>query len=126
VSLKYLVDTHVVVWWLTAPRKLSREQNRILAQAERSGEQVGLCATTLMEIATLRIDGVEKILKELETGPLFRVLPITIEIALDAANLAVLRDPGDRAIVASARVLGLRLLTRDERIIASKLVPVVD
>ena len=121
-----MADTHVVVWWLTAPRKLSREQNRILAQAERSREQVGLCATTLMEVATLRIDGVEKILKELETNALFRVLPITIETALDAAKLGILRDPGDRAIVASARVLGLRLLTRDERIIASKLVPVID
>jgi PIN domain nuclease of toxin-antitoxin system len=79
-----------------------------------------------MEVATLRIDGVEKILKELETNALFRVLPITIETALDAAKLGILRDPGDRAIVASARVLGLRLLTRDERIIASKLVPVID
>lgn len=125
-SLRYLADSHVVVWWLTAPRKLSREQNRILAQAERQGEQVGLCATTLMEIATLRIDGVEKILEELETSALFRVLPITIEIALDAVKLAILRDPGDRAIVAAARVHGLRLLTLDERIIASKLVPVVD
>ncbi len=124
--LRYLADTHVAVWWLTTPRKLSREQIRVLTQAERRGEQVGLCATTLIEIAALRIDGVEKILKELDTGALFRVLPMTVEIALDAVKLAILRDPGDRAIVAAARVHGLKLLTSDELIRGSKLVLVVD
>lgn len=108
--LRYLADTHVAVWWLTTPRKLSREQIRVLTQAERRGEQVGLCSTTLIEIAALRIDGVERIL----------------EIALDAVKLAILRDPGDRAIVAAARVHGLKLLTSDERIIDSKLVAVVN
>ena len=34
-----------------------------------------------------------------------------------------LRDPGDRVIVATARVHHLRLLTADERIIESNLVP---
>jgi len=36
-----------------------------------------------------------------------------------------LRDPADRAIVASARVHRLRLLTSDRRIIESNLVSVV-
>jgi PIN domain nuclease of toxin-antitoxin system len=37
-----------------------------------------------------------------------------------------LRDPGDRVIVATARVHRLRLLTSDQRIIESALVPVID
>jgi PIN domain nuclease of toxin-antitoxin system len=36
-----------------------------------------------------------------------------------------LRDPSDRAIVATARVRNLRLLTSDQRIIGSNLVAVV-
>jgi PIN domain nuclease of toxin-antitoxin system len=36
-----------------------------------------------------------------------------------------LRDPADRTIVATARVRNLRLLTSDQRIIESNLVPVV-
>jgi PIN domain nuclease of toxin-antitoxin system len=36
-----------------------------------------------------------------------------------------LRDPADRAIVATARVHKLRLVTSDERIIESELVPVI-
>jgi PIN domain nuclease of toxin-antitoxin system len=39
---------------------------------------------------------------------------------------ASLRDPGDRVIVATARVHRLRLLTADQRIIESGLVPVIE
>ena len=56
---------------------------------------------------------------------MFRVFPLTYEIATEAASLGNLRDPGDRAIVATARVHSLTLLTSDQRIIESKLVPVV-
>ena len=38
----------------------------------------------------------------------------------------VLRDPADRAIVATARIHRLRLVTSDQRIVESKLVPVVE
>jgi len=49
---------------------------------------------------------------------------------LKAAEVAALpdsfhRDPADRIIVASARVLGATLLTQDDRIIKSDLVPVL-
>jgi PIN domain nuclease of toxin-antitoxin system len=51
---------------------------------------------------------------------------LTYEVALDVASLGVLRDPADRAIAATARVHGLRLVTSDQRISESKLVPVVE
>jgi PIN domain nuclease of toxin-antitoxin system len=56
---------------------------------------------------------------------MFGVFPLTYEIATEAASLGNLHDPGDRAIVATARVHNLTLLTSDQRIIESKLVPVV-
>lgn len=62
---------------------------------------------------------------ELQTDASFRVLPITYEVASEAALLAALRDPADRAIVATARVHRLTLVTSDQRIIESKLVAVV-
>ncbi len=56
-----------------------------------------------------------------------KILPLTIEIARETPPLAsVLRDPADCLIVATARVHGLRLLTSDERIVASKLAQIVD
>ena len=55
------------------------------------------------------------------------VLPITFEIAIEVATMgAHLQDPTDRAIVATARVHRLTLITSDEKIVKSKLVKVVD
>ena len=68
----------------------------------------------------------EEFFKDLQSQALLRVLPISFEIAADVASLGSLRDPADRAIVATARVHRLRLVTSDQRIIASGLVPVVE
>jgi PIN domain nuclease of toxin-antitoxin system len=61
----------------------------------------------------------------LQASPVFHILPLTYEVATEAASLANPRDPADRAIVATARVHRLRLVTSDQRIIESKLVPVI-
>ena len=61
----------------------------------------------------------------LQADPVFNVLPLTYEVALEASSLGKLWDPADRAIVATARTLHLTLLTSDQRIIESKLVAVV-
>ncbi len=131
---KLLLDTHVVVRWLADPRKLSRNQARILATVVRRAEPVALSAITLIEIAVLTADGrlrlkspMDELLADLQANPVFRVLPLSYEVASEVALLGgVLRDPADRAIVATARVHRLRLITSDQRIVESKLVPVVE
>jgi PIN domain nuclease of toxin-antitoxin system len=53
-------------------------------------------------------------------------VPFTLEVASGVAALgSALRDPADRAIVCTARLRKLRLVTSDYRIIDSNLVPVV-
>jgi PIN domain nuclease of toxin-antitoxin system len=130
---RFLLDTHIVVRWLSDPRKLSREQTRVLDDAVRRGECVAVSAISLLELALLgegrqRIrTGLNELFQQLETNPAFRILPLTIDIAQEAAALGgSLRDPADRAIVATARVHRLRLLTSDQRIIESDLVPVIE
>ena len=56
----------------------------------------------------------------------FRILPLTTTVAAEAGPLVGLPDPADRAIVATASVHGLQLLTSDQRIIQADLVPVID
>ena len=94
---------------------------------------MALSAISLLEIAVLASGGkpalqvsLNEFFQNLNSNPAFRVLPLTYEVALDVASLSVLRDPADRAIAATARVHRLRLVTSDQRIIESKLVPVVE
>ena len=128
---RFLVDTHVAVRWLMEASRLSREQLRLMEQAVRRAEPVGLSAMSLLEIAMLTSQGrlrprADEFFEELQANPLFRIFPLSYEIASEVASLgAALRDPADRAIVATARVHRLRLLTSDQRIIEAKLVPVV-
>lgn len=131
-SPRFLLDTHIVVRWLSEPRKLTREQTRVLEDAARRGAQVAVSAISLLEIAALfgkdRLAGsMAAIFEKLETDPIFILLPITIEIATEVATMGgTLSDPADRAIVATARVHRLRLVTSDQRIVESKLVSVVE
>jgi len=60
-------------------------------------------------------------------APRVEVYPVTPAIASELVALESTRtwDPADRIIVATARVLGVPLITADTRIIDSKLVPTI-
>ncbi len=130
---RLLLDTHVLIRWLVEARKLSRIQLRTLESAVRRGEPIAFSAISLLEIAVLASGEkpafqvpLNEFLQDLNSNPVLRVLPLTFEVALEVASLGVLRDPADRAIVATARVHRLRLVTSDQRVIQSNLVQVVE
>ena len=130
---RFLLDTHVLIRWLVDPKRLSRNQTRILNEALRRPESLAISAITLLEIALLLTDGPlrtklsqDEVFGELEASPVLQILPLTIEIAKEVFSLGnTLRDPADRVIVATARVHGLRLLTSDQRIMESKFVSAI-
>jgi PIN domain nuclease of toxin-antitoxin system len=130
---RLLLDTHIVVRWLVDSKRLSTDQGRVLEGAVRRAEPVALSAISLLEIAILKSQGrlrlkvrLEELFNELQSNVAFRLLPLTHEIASEIALPGSLRDPADRAIVATARVHRLRLVTSDQRITASRLVAVVE
>jgi PIN domain nuclease of toxin-antitoxin system len=123
-----LLDTHILVRWLVEPRRLSRDQLRVIRTAARSGRPLGLSAISLVEIAVIpgaRLGApAQDILGALEPSEEFKIVPIDLTIATEVEAVGdSLRDPMDRVIVATARV---HLVTSDQRIIASKLCPVVE
>ena len=130
---RYLLDTHIVIRWFSDPKRLSREQRRVLEDAVRCGQCVGVSAISLLEIAVLAPglkrtgSGLDELFHELDTNPAFRIIPLTTDVAHEVAAIGdSLRDPADRVIVATARVHRLRLVTADQRIIESDLVPVIE
>ena len=131
---RYLLDTHVLVRWLVEPKRLSREQTRVLRDAAHRREIVAVSAMSLLEIAVVFGDEstrsplyAQKIFDAISSNPAIEIIPLSFEVASEVAALGNgLRDPADRAIVATARVRRLKLITSDERIIASDLVAVID
>lgn len=124
-----LLDTHILVWLLIAPERLSTKARKAILAARKSGP-LGLSAISLWEIAWLaenkRIDidvSVESFVKK--CASYVQVLPISSEIAVRSVQFpsSYPKDPQDRIIGATAVVEEIRLLTHDTRIAASGLVP---
>ncbi|UCH27376.1 MAG: type II toxin-antitoxin system VapC family toxin [Trueperaceae bacterium] len=131
--MKFLLDTHVLLYWLWQDPRLSEKQRD---QIEAAGPESPLWISeiTLWEIATLHSLGrielhlsLRDFLERATAPPLVERIGISPAIAAEVAALpdSFHRDPGDRIIVASARILGATLLTQDERIRSAKLVPTV-
>jgi len=89
---------------------------------------------SLWEIATLHALGRIRLalplrdwLERAVAPPLVQLCGISPAVASEVAALPATfhRDPADRIIVATARVMGATLLTSDRRITRSKVVPTV-
>jgi PIN domain nuclease of toxin-antitoxin system len=124
-----LLDTHILVWLLIAPEKLSTKARKAILAARKSGP-LALSTFSLWEIAWLaenkRIDidvSVGSFVKK--CASYVQVLPISSEIAVRSVQFpnSYPKDPQDRMIGATAIIEGIRLLTHDTRIAASGLVP---
>lgn len=128
--MKALLDTHVLVLWLSEDPQLSAGQREAIASAN---EQAPLLVAdiSLWEVATLfsldRLQLQVPLRAWLEMAvapPLVRRCGLSPAIAAELAMLpdSFHRDPADRILVATARVLGATLLTQDRRIIEAGLV----
>ena len=125
-----LLDTHVLIWWLQGGGPLSPAQRRVLNAAD-GDSPLRVSDISLWEVATLHSLGriqlsipLREWLEKAAAPPLVRRHGISPAIAADVAALpeSFHRDPADRILVATARILGATLLTHDRRIVDSGLV----
>jgi PIN domain nuclease of toxin-antitoxin system len=122
--MRALLDTHILVQWVSSPEQLSPAQRHVLDAASGSSP-VMVSDITLWEVATLVSRGrlaldrpLREWLERAAAPPLVRRLGISAAVAAAVADLpdTFHRDPADRIIVATARVMGAALLTNDARI----------
>ena len=113
-----LLDTHALVWWLEGREKLSARARRAI---EDSDTTVFVSAASAWELAIKTQIGKFKsaeLVSDLdaqvrEEG--FVELPISIEHALQAGNLASAhKDPFDRMLIAQAQIEKLPIVSRDD------------
>jgi PIN domain nuclease of toxin-antitoxin system len=85
-----------------------------------------ITSALLVQAGRLRLPvPLEVWLQQAMSIPGLEVVPLTVPIIATASRLAVLRDPADMLIVATAQQHGARLVTSDSRIEESGAVQVV-
>ena len=122
--MKYVLDTHVWVWWHMHPKKLSKRVRAIISHPDQY-EELLLSAISPWEFSKLlekkRIgiscDPEEWIREALEMSKL-RLVPLTPTLSYRSTTLPPLfhEDPADQIIVATAREEKATVLTKDKLI----------
>jgi len=128
--MKLLLDTHIWLWSVLEPERLSRRVAAALTHAEN---ELWLSPISVWELLMLTRKGrvqldqdallwTRRTLEQLQ----LHEAPLTTEVALETATLNLPHsDPSDCLIAASAKVFDLTLVTADEKLIAAPAIAVL-
>ncbi len=115
--MRYLLDTHVVLWWLTEPKKIHMKAQKIIR--DRSNE-ILISSASFWEIAIKKSIGrltMPHNLLETIAMEGFKILPIMPEECIGVADLPLFHaDPFDRLLILQAKLYDLVIITRDAQI----------
>lgn len=126
-----LLDTHVLIWMSSDPKRLSKKARETIREA-RQKTGIAVASITLWELAWLAenrrilVSGsVESFVRETVSRVI--VMPMTPEIVALAVRLPAdyPKDPADRLIASTAIVDGIPLVTADERVRHAKVVQTI-
>ena len=127
--MKLLLDTHIWLWSHLSPNRLSTP---VIRELNRSTNERWLSPVSIWELVLLVEKGRVVLAEDLESwlahaaerSPIFEA-PLNQAIALETLRVKLpYRDPADRLLVATARLLNLTLVTGDRRLIQARQAPV--
>ena len=118
--MRLLLDTHILLWWVMADRRLAKTLFSVLASPEND---IAVSAATIWEIAIKRALGrididLDELLSSMSADG-FTELPLRFGHALKLESLPRHHDdPFDRILIAQSIAEGRRLVTKDDAILA--------
>lgn len=129
--MKLLLDTHIWIWSVLEPYRLSR---RVAKELENADNELWLSPVSIWEAMLLHRKGRLKIpegfstwLNRALTAASFSEAPFNFYVAeaLPTINLPH-ADPADLFLVGSAKAFGLTLVTSDRNLISTKEISVLE
>ena len=118
--MKLLLDTHIWLWSLAEPKQLAR---RIQQELRNENNELWLSPVSTWEALLLHAKGRIRLHGDIRAWMAkatmhLREAPLTHEIVVAAQELPLKHnDPADRFLAATAEVLGLTLVTADQRLL---------
>ncbi len=124
--MKYLIDTHIFLWSLFSPEKISRHAAKIIKESDN---RIFVSTITFWEIALkfslnkLELEGImPDALPEFANKMSFELLSLSAEDAASFYHLPRIthKDPFDRMLIWQAIREKMVLISKDSRIAAYK------
>ncbi len=120
--MKLLLDTHILLWAVLEPRRLTPRVRRLLDSVTT---EIWISPVTAWELLLLIEGGritldmpFEQWLADVRSKLALHEAPLTHEVVLAARDVRIAHaDPADRLLAATARYYQLRLVTADERLL---------
>lgn len=121
-----LLDTHVLIWWIDNPQKLSKRARSIIEEEKLREGNILVSSISTLEICRLvkngklqLINDFDSWLEKIESLPAVHFIPIDNRIAVKSVELPnfLHKDPADRIIIATALNIGVKLVTSDKKIL---------
>jgi len=125
----YVTDTHSFLWHLQNDKKLSGKAKSIFELCDNGNEVIIIPSIALIESLYIcekkKIEmEFQQILKKLKDASNYHVYPLDEEVVFRCSTIK-LKEPHDRIIVATARLLGAPLITNDRSIKESMIIDTV-
>ena len=122
--MSLLLDTHIWLWALLEPERLTAE---VRAALESPENELWLSPISVWEALLLAERGRLSVpapaaewIREMVSAMPRREAPVTHEVAILSRELTLVhQDPADRFLAATARAFDLTLVTADERLLGS-------
>jgi PIN domain nuclease of toxin-antitoxin system len=116
--MNYLADTVAIVRHLGKRRKLGKDADKILTEADDGLHHIYISTITLMEVLYLaeanRIAiSLFQLISHISSGKNYSIVPVDEAVVLTAVAITDVPELHDRIIVASAKYLDVPILTAD-------------
>ena len=121
-----LLDTHVLIWLISSPEKVSTKAQKVITKEIKDSQQLLVSSVSVWEIYMLVKKGrlelsmdVDTWVSKVEQLTHFQFVSIDNTIASKSVTLPdpLHTDPADRMIVATARQYGATLVTSDKQLL---------
>lgn len=127
--MDYVTDTHSLVWYFTEDQRLSLKALEAFEETIQEGA-IFVPILVLAEIMYISKKGkimltFEDTLKRIEEYENFEMAPLDKDILKIADNIEIDMEMHDKLIVATALYLNAKLITKDEKIKETGIVPII-
>lgn len=116
--MQYLLDTHIILWWLQDPQKIAAPARSIIEEQEN---ELFVSTASFWEMSIKTALGrltMPPNLREVLTAENIEIISVGPDEALAVASLPMIHnDPFDRMLITQSKLKNMTLITADKLVL---------